>query len=96
MRPLIRYISPLLLCGLMFSFFHNNPRTTSKCSQPAVGQRNGAGSQNIFISCANGGSFIKKIATMKSTQQQAHPNENGFSFFKDVIANIVPALKNIK
>ena len=80
----------------MFSFSHNNPRTIDKSSQPAYGQRNGAGGQNIFISCANGGSFIKKTTTMKTTQQHAHPNESNFSFFKDVIANIVPALKNIK
>jgi hypothetical protein len=73
MKILIRYISLLFICGLMFTLCHTYiiGNTCKVRSYPAKGQ-----------------------PVKESPQSKLH--ENGFSFFKDVIFNIVPALKNLR
>jgi len=48
----------------------------------------------------NGGKAGKPCTYLSKTQPgknclQGDPDKKGFSFFKDVIANILPALKNL-
>jgi len=75
MRTLIRYISPLLICGLMFTLYYNHTyiigNTFKVRAYPAKDQ-------------------------LVRTSLQSKLNENSFSFFKDVILNIMPALKILK
>ena len=73
MKILIRYISLLFICGLMFTFCHTYiiGNTCKVYTYPAKGQP------------------VK-------TSLRSKLNENGFSFFKDVISNIAPALKNLR
>ncbi|MDB5025165.1 MAG: hypothetical protein JWP78_2920 [Mucilaginibacter sp.] len=71
---LIRYISLLLICGLMLFFYFNAANT--------------AGNSSKTHCC------LTKIRPVKKSLQNKL-DENGFSFFKDVIANILPALKSL-
>jgi hypothetical protein len=72
MKILIRYISLLFICGLMFSLGHT---------------------YIIGNTCKV---YPNKAKTLPVTENlQSKLNENGFSFFKDVIANILPVLKSL-
>ena len=74
MRSMIRYISPLLICGLIMAHHQytavNGGKTGKACT------------------------YLSKTQTGKNSVQEK-PCEKSFSFFKDVIANILPALKNL-
>ena len=74
MKPVNRYISLLLICGLMLPLY-------DKHTYNNIGIKN------------NGQACREKI---QSTSADGSTNSVGFSFFKDVIANIAPALKNLK
>jgi hypothetical protein len=74
MKLMIRYISPLLICGLILAHHQYTAVNSGK-----------AGKASPYLSKAQIG---KNCA-------QDKPCEKGFSFFKDVIANILPALKNL-
>ena len=74
MKPLTRYISLLLICGLMLPLHRNNSRIPVMHVAMRV--------------------HLSKDLPCKQSNNCSQ-NENGFSFFKDVIANILPALKNI-
>lgn len=75
MKPLTRYISLLLICGLMLPLRRNNTYIIGKHDNVRFHL-----SKNIPVKQSN----------------DCKQSQNGFSFFKDVIANILPALKNIK
>lgn len=75
MKPLKKYISLLLICGLMLPL----------CDQHAYSN---IGKKNSAPICRG------KIQSVKTSDCEA--DEGGFSFFKDVISNITPALKNLK
>ena len=75
MKRFIRYISLLLVGGLMLSFYYNY---TYIIGGPCTVQ-----------------SYVTKSQPVKTTLQ-CKLGGDGFSFFKDVISNIAPALKNLK
>ncbi|HTE01043.1 MAG TPA: hypothetical protein VK668_17250 [Mucilaginibacter sp.] len=74
MKPLIRYISPLLIGGLMLTFYYHTPYNKDA---------------------------VVKVDSCLIKTQQAKPvaacniPENSFSFFRDVIAKILPVLKSL-
>jgi hypothetical protein len=74
MKPVNRYISLLLICGLMLPLYDTHTYN--------IGMKN-----NVQI-CQE--------KTLSIKESNCNSNERGFSFFKDVISNIVPALKNLK
>jgi hypothetical protein len=71
MNPVIRYISLLLICGLMLPFYDNIKNEPGK-----------------IYAC------LPKTQTIKYSLS-GEINENSFSFIRDVVANILPALKNL-
>lgn len=75
MKPLTRYISLLLVGGLMLSFYYNYTY--------------------IIGDFCKVQSYVAKGQPVKATLQCESGGES-FSFFKDVIFNIAPALKNLK
>ena len=75
MKPVNRYISLLLICGLMLPLY-------DKHTYNNIGIKN------------NGQTCREKIQSIKGPDCKT--DEGGFSFFKDVISNIAPALKNLK
>jgi hypothetical protein len=73
MKLLIRYISLLVICGLMFSFYHNYTYIIgSYCKAP----------------------YKAEVQPVKESPDCKLDN-NGFSFLKDVLANILPVLKSL-
>lgn len=74
MKPVNRYISLLLICGLMLPLYH-------KYSYKNIGMKN------------NTRERPGKIQPIK--EPVCKTGEGGFSFFKDIIFNIAPALKNL-
>jgi len=94
MKTAVKYVSLLLLCGLTLPFY-NNSHLINKYGKQSVGHSNLADGQTIFIINTNDSSFTEKIGTVKTTQQRTQQNENTFSFFRDVITNILPALKKL-
>lgn len=75
MKPVNRYISLLVICGLMLPLY-------DKHTYINIGTKN-----NAHV-CQ------KKMQLVK--ESGCNTDEEGFSFFKDVISNITPALKNLK
>lgn len=75
MKPVNRYISLLLICGLMLPL----------CDEHTY---NNIGKKNSAPTCQ------EKVQSVKTSDCQT--DEGGFSFFKDVISNMTPALKNLK
>ncbi|HEY9001870.1 MAG TPA: hypothetical protein VIM89_10995 [Mucilaginibacter sp.] len=75
MKPVNRYISLLLICGLMLPL----------CDKYTY---NNVGTKNNAPVCQ------EKIQSIKESDCEA--NRGGFSFFKDIISNIAPILKNFK
>mgnify|MGYP006951099861 CR=1 FL=1 len=75
MKPVNRYISLLLICGLMLPLYDKHTY-------------NDIGDKNNVQGCR------QKIQLAQEPDSKT--NEDGFSFFKDVISNIVPELKNFK
>jgi hypothetical protein len=73
MKSVNRYISLLLICGLMLPLY--NKRTYNNISKK--------NSAPIYPKGPLKGANCKS-------------DERGFSFFKNVISNIAPALKNLK
>lgn len=71
MKPVNRYISLLLICGLMLPLYdkHTYNNIGKKINAPICRE---------------------KVQSVKTS------DEVGFSFFKDVISNMTPALKNLK
>ena len=74
MKSMIRYISPLLICGLIMARHQYIPVNGGKTGRART--------------------YLSKTQTFKNNMQEK-PSEKSFSFFKDVIANILPALKNL-
>jgi hypothetical protein len=73
-RSLIRYISPLLIGGLILTFFYHTSYIKDE--------------------------IVKADSCLVKTRQAKHAvackiEEKGFSFFRDVVANIWPALKSL-
>jgi len=75
MKPVNRYISLLLICGLMLPL-------CDKHIYSNIGIKN------------NAQVCQEKVHPMKATDCKTE--EEGFSFFKDVISNIAPVLRNIR
>ena len=75
MKSLTRYISLLLVCGLMLPLHRNNTYIISTHQIVDVHL-----SKNIPLKQSN----------------NCKQGENGFSFFKDVVANIIPELKSLR
>jgi len=75
MKPVNRYISLLLICGLMLPLYDKHTY-------------NNIGIGNNAQACP------EKMQPVKVTDCKT--DEEGFSFFKDVISNIAPVLRNIK
>ena len=75
MKPVKRYISLLLICGLMLPLYNKHTYN------------------NIGI---NGNAQICQEKSKSVSAPDCKTDERGFSFFKDVISNIVPALKNLQ
>ncbi len=73
MKLLIRYISLLLICGLMFSFCYN---------------------YTYIIGNYCKAHYKSKVHLVKESQD-CNLNNAGFSFFKDVLVNILPVLKSL-
>jgi len=75
MKPVNRYISLLLICGLMLPLYdkhtYNNIGTKSSVQ-------------------------TRREKTQPAAASDCKTDEGGFSFFKDIISNIAPALKNLK
>ena len=89
------YVSLLLLCGLIFFFYctHKDARYGIKPVQlrpvvkgntPVVKKSLPADATDVYLS---------KNRNDGNTQEQTGAKENGFSFFKNVITHIVPALE---
>jgi hypothetical protein len=94
MKMAIKYISPLLICGLILPLYNiSNIYTHTRSS---VGHLNPSAGQNIFVSQRIDSSFTEKIMTMETKQQMERTSADSFSFFRDVISNILPVLKNLK
>ena len=74
MKCLTRYISLLLVSGLMLSFYYNYTYIIGDSCKVCL--------------------YQAKTQPVKESLQ-CKSGENGFSFFKDVIANILPALKSL-
>ena len=74
MKPVNRYISLLMICGLMLPLY-------DKHTYNNIGIKNNAPARR------------GQIQSIKESDCQT--DEGGFSFFKDVISNIAPALKNL-
>jgi hypothetical protein len=74
MRSVIRYVSPLLICGLIMARRQYTAVNVGKAGKACT--------------------CLSKTQRGKNSVQEK-PSEKGFSFFKDVIANILPALKNL-
>ena len=75
MKPLTRYISLLLICGLMLPLHHSSTYIIGKYD--------------------NMHARLSKPVS-KSQAPDCKQREADFSFFKDVLANILPALKNLR
>lgn len=75
MKPVNRYISLLLICGLMLPLYDKHTY-------------NDIGTKYNARVCQ------EKILPVKAPDCKS--DEDGFSFFKDIISNIAPALKNLK
>lgn len=75
MKPLTRYISLLLICGLMLPLSAHHSNMTG-------------GAKNV-----RAGLFPPAQALQTSVYNS---HQDGFSFFKDVLANIAPTLKNLR
>ena len=75
MKPVNRYISLLMICGLMLPLY-------DKHTYNNIGIKNNAPARRGEIQSVKG--------------SDCKTDEEGFSFFKDVISNIVPELKNFK
>ena len=75
MKPVNRYISLLLICGLMLPLYDNHTY-------------NNIGKKNNAQTC------LEKMRSVKESDCKS--DESGFSFFKDIISNIAPVLKNLK
>ena len=73
MKLLIRYISLLVICGLMFSFCYN---------------------YTYIIGNYCKASYKTTVQPVKESPD-CNLNNAGFSFFKDVLANILPVLKSL-
>ena len=74
MKPVNRFISPLLICGLILPLYDNHTY-------------NNIGEKNVAQPCG------EKMQSIKDADCKS--DESGFSFFKDVISNVAPALKNL-
>jgi len=74
MKPVNRYISLLLICGLMLLLYDKHTY-------------NNIGIKNNAQACR------EKVQPVKASVCKTE--EEGFSFFKDVILNIAPVLRNI-
>jgi len=75
MKPVNRYISLLVICGLMLPLYDKHTY------------------YNIGIK-HNAQICPKKMQPVK--EPDCKTDERGFSFFKDVISNIIPVLKNLE
>jgi hypothetical protein len=75
MKPLTRYISLLLVCGLMLPLHQNDTYIIGK-------------HDNVHT-------HLSKPVHINQTSD-CKPQKEGFSFFKNVIVNILPALKNLR
>ncbi|MBV8388487.1 MAG: hypothetical protein JO080_01670 [Mucilaginibacter sp.] len=75
MKPVNRYISLLLICGLMLPLY-------DKHTYYNTGIKNNAQTSR------------EKLQPIK--ESDCKTKEGSFSFFKDIISNIAPALKNLK
>ena len=75
MKPVNRYISLLLICGLMLPLYDKHA-----CDNISTTNNTQACPEKIRL----------------AQDPDSKTNEGGFSFFKDVISNIVPELKNFK
>jgi len=75
MKPVNRYISLLLICGLMLPLYDKHTY-------------NNMGIKDNAHACQ------EKMQLVKDADCESA--EGGFSFFKDIISNIAPVLKNFK
>jgi hypothetical protein len=88
------YISLLLLCGLMLLFYYNksNYNTTHatnlrlvKENRPVVKRISPVGPIAVPLN---------KNRNNGNSRKQDRLKENSFSFFKDILPDLVPVLKN--
>ena len=91
------YIS-LLLCGLMFIFYSNHRRSALRTKpalvRPVVRGNKPMVKKTLPVDATD--VYLSKNQNHDNKQDQIGLRENGFSFFKDVISHIAPALKNLK
>lgn len=98
------YISLFLLCVFVLIFYYTHKDTGNntkpvqirpvvKSSQPVVKKSLPADAVDVYLS--KNQKNENKNQKNEDKQEQAGLNENGFSFFKDVITHISPALKNL-
>ena len=75
MKPVNKYISLLLICGLMLPLY-------DKHTYNNIGEKN------------NAQTCQEKMQAVK--EPDCKSEKVSFSFFKDILSNITPALKNLK
>lgn len=75
MKPLNRYMSLLLICGLMLPLHDEHTYNN-------IGKKN------------NAPSYQEKAQSIKPSDCKT--GKGGFSFFKDVILGLTPALKKLR
>jgi hypothetical protein len=75
MKPLTRYISLLLVCGLMLPLHHHDINIIGKHNDVGV--------------------HLSKPVRISQASNYEH-REYEFSFFKDVLVNVLPALKILR
>ena len=93
MKMISTYISLLLLCGFMLLFYYcNNSRSKSQAPAPVNKTRTIAKRPSLPNSLVV---HPFKYHYNGSKQQQTQVSKTGFSFFKDVVTNVLPVLKNL-
>jgi len=92
------YISLLLLCGLMLVYQHTR-KSGRRYSKPALAQpfvKAGRPVVKRFLSDSLATVPLNKNQNDENTSQQTRLTGQSFSFFRDVIPNLAPMLKNVK
>jgi len=90
------YISLLLLCGLVLLFYytHKGSAGISKPGQVRPMVKSSKPVVKKYLPAEVTDVYLNKNQNDGNTQEQAGISQSRFSFFKDVISGVAPALKN--
>jgi hypothetical protein len=90
------YISLLLLCGLIFIFYytHKDAGHSTKPAQIRPMVKGNGPMVKKSLPAGGAGVYLSKNQNNGNSEEQTGLNKNGFSFFRDVITHVAPALRN--